>query len=270
MNILILGAEGVIGKCLTKYLSNYFNVIPWDIKLSKDHDLRKEGCIDNVLKTVDFVVFLAFDVGGSKYDVNNKEFLDNNMKLILYTFDSLSKNPKPFIYTTSQMSNMITNPYGSLKNISEYYVTFLNGVNLKLWNVYGEESVNEKSHVITDFINSAVNDNVIKMLSYGSDERQFLHVDDFSKAIKIIIDNYNVYIGKNIDISSYEWVSIFEVAEIIKDVCYDCNLHIKIERGPVYDNHTIRNEPSRSILNDMWRTECQLKCKIAEMVKQKI
>ena len=116
------------------------------------------------MNEIDYVVFLAFDVGGSKYNVNDKTFIDNNMKIMLNTFDSLYRSDKPFIYTTSCMSKMVTNPYGSLKNISEHYVQLLkNGICVKLWNVYGDEEITEKSHVIPDFIISCLKNKTINM-----------------------------------------------------------------------------------------------------------
>ena len=134
--ILLLGSEGTLGKSLYSFLTKKgINVVQWDIKIDPNHDLRRENCIDQVLKEVDYVIFLAFDVGGSKYNVNNKHFIDNNMKIIMHTFNSLLISNKPFIYTTSCMSNMTTNPYGSLKNISEHYVNLSNnGINVKFWN----------------------------------------------------------------------------------------------------------------------------------------
>ena len=270
MGVLVLGSEGLIGKSVCKLLySNNFKVIHWDIKLNKAHDLRIKNCIDDVLKTVNYVIFLAFDVGGSKYNVNNKEYIDNNMKIILYTFESLSKNPKPLIYTSSCMSNMVTNSYGSLKNISEFYVKILNGVNLKLWNIYGFEEVNEKSHVMCDFIHSAINDKIIKIKSNGNEKRQFLHVDDLSRAILIILKDYSLFQSKTIDISTYKWISIYKLAKKIKKILKKIyNIEIMILTGNDNDSHTIRNEPNKSILNDKWKYKINLNNGIIDIIKK--
>jgi len=270
MDVLVLGSEGLIGKSVCKLLySNNFKVIHWDIKLNKDHDLRIKNCIDDVLKTVNYVIFLAFDVGGSKYNVNNKEYIDNNMKIILYTFESLNKNPKPFIYTSSCMSNMVTNSYGSLKNISEFYVKILNGVNLKLWNIYGFEEVNEKSHVMCDFIHSAINDRIIKIKSNGNEKRQFLHVDDLSRAILVILKDYSLFQSKTIDISTYKWISIYKLAKKIKKILKKIyNIEIMILTGTGNDSHVLRNEPNKSILNDKWKYKINLNNGIIDIIKK--
>ena len=269
MNILVLGSEGLIGKFICDLLNkNNFNVVRWDIKLNKLHDLRKENCIDEILKTIDYVIFLAFDVGGAKYNVNTEEFINNNMKIILYTFGSLSKNPKPFIYTSSCMSNMITNPYGSLKNISEFYVKILNGVTIKLWNIYGYENISEKSHVIPDFIHSAINEGTIKIQSNGNEKRQFLHVEDLSNAILIIINKYPLFKNKIIDISSYKWISIYKLAKKIKYIFKKVyNIEIIITKGNGKDNHTNKNVPIKNILNTMWKDKINLNNGLLNIIK---
>lgn len=274
--ILLLGSEGTLGKSLYSFLTKKgINVVQWDIKIDPNHDLRREKCIDQVLKEVDYVIFLAFDVGGSKYNVNNKHFIDNNMKIIMHTFNSLLISNKPFIYTTSCMSNMTTNPYGSLKNISEHYVNLSNnGINVKLWNVYGNEEINDKSHVIPDFIDSYIKNKSISMKTSGNEVRQFLHSDDFSEAVYIIMNNHDMFlqwIKSNshtpICISSYKWISIYNLAQTIKHICksvYDDD--INIITGDYFDNHTNTTDPTHSILNDFWEPKISLEDGLKQMI----
>jgi nucleoside-diphosphate-sugar epimerase len=268
--VLVLGSHGTIGKCLCNYLDTKgLTVVKWDLKMGQEYDLRKQGVLDNVLKTVDYVIFLAFDVGGAKYDVYNKNFMDNNMNLIINTFDSLAKANIPFIYTTSCMSNMISNPYGVLKKISEHYVNTMNGINIKLWNVYGSEEINDKSHVIPDFIESALTKNVINMKSSGDDSRQFIHSSDLAKAIYLVMNNHAHYINeKCIDVSSYQWISIYDVAKKIQTVLKKAyNKDIKVIRGVGGDNHTLKNEPRRSTLNENWKPCIELEEGITQIIK---
>ena len=69
--ILILGSSGQIGSHLKEYLSKKKNykVLNFDIVLGKSFDLRnfKNNNIEKYIKRSDFVYFLAFDVGGSRY-----------------------------------------------------------------------------------------------------------------------------------------------------------------------------------------------------------
>jgi hypothetical protein len=99
----------------------------------------------------DFVHFLAFDIGGSMYMAkyqNTFDFISNNIKIMNNTFDLLKKYNKPFIFASSQMSNMSYSTYGTLKAIGEKYTEALGGIIVKFWNVYGYETDMEKSHVI--------------------------------------------------------------------------------------------------------------------------
>ena len=265
MKVLVLGSHGTVGISVCKYFEDKgHTVVPWDIKNSAEQDLRIEGNLDTVLPTVDFVLFLAFDVGGSKYNINSVDYINNNNKLIMNTFTSLSKCPKPFIHTTSQMSTMNHNAYSVLKRLAEMYTTHLGGVNLKLWNVYGNEPINEKSHVIPDFIHQAIQDKCIQIRTNGLEERQFIYCDDFSAGIYIIFENYRDFSGsdKCIDISNYEWVTIKQIAEIIAEITNEklCE-KINVREGTAVDTFHVgpRNEPMRSKLNDLWSPKITLK-----------
>jgi nucleoside-diphosphate-sugar epimerase len=218
MRVLILGSEGTVGRSVTKlFIEKGHDVVRWDIKLGEEYDLRKEGCLDSILESIDFVIFLAFDVGGAKYDVNSFSYLDDNLLLVHNTFTSLKKYNKPFIHSTSTMSNMNHNSYAVLKRLSELYTILLNGINIKLWNVYGNEEVGIKSHVIPDFISQALTTDSIYIRSSGLEERMFLHCDDFSDALYQVFLNYNIIDRLNIiDISSDKWISIKDIAHTIQ------------------------------------------------------
>ena len=106
--------------------------------------------------------------------------------------------------------------YGKLKSIGESYTEALKGIVVKFWNVYGHEADPEKSHVITDFINKAKDFNLIKMRTSGKEERQFLYGDDCAECLHIISKQYyNIAKERKLDIASFEWTSILDVAKII-------------------------------------------------------
>ena len=67
-------------------------------------------------------------------------------------FGLIEKYKKPFVFASSQMSNMSYSPYGVLKRVGELYTKSLGGLIVKFWNVYGIEKDMNKAHVITDFI----------------------------------------------------------------------------------------------------------------------
>jgi nucleoside-diphosphate-sugar epimerase len=194
MKYLVLGSAGQIGAELCKFLKNNGNeVIEFDIVNSTEEDLRIPDVLDSIIPKVDFVMFLAFDVGGSRYlkkYQHTYEFIENNTKLTLYTFQTLKKYNKPFIFASSQMANMSYSPYGITKSLGETFAKILGGLTVKFWNVYGPEHDLEKSHVITDFIIKAKQGN-ITMMTNGTEQRQFLHAEDCSNALYILSQKYN-------------------------------------------------------------------------------
>lgn len=256
MRVLVLGSHGCVGTAVTRYFKEKgHEVIPWDIKMGAEYDLRIPGNLDSVLPTVDFVLFLAFDVGGSKYNINSIQYIENNMDLLRNTFHSLYTFKKPFIHTSSMMSNMNNNPYAVLKRMGEFYTTVLGGVSVKLWNVYGSEPITEKSHVIPDFISQAVNTNTIQMRTNGSEERLFLYCDDFAAAIYAVFDKYDLFKGGDeIDISVRKWVSIKDAALVIKKLAKEIlGKEIEVKEGSYIDTfHNRKNEPSSSLLDTIW------------------
>ena len=70
MNIAILGSAGQIGAYLSDYLKDKgHNVTDVDIVNGVQYDLRvtPSTIIEKAIESADFVFFLAFDVGGSRY-----------------------------------------------------------------------------------------------------------------------------------------------------------------------------------------------------------
>ena len=102
------------------------------------------------------------------------------------TFTLIKKYKKPFLFASSQMSNMTYSNYGILKNIGEKYSQILDGLVVKFWNVYGIENDLSKSHVITDFILKGLKKKKINMLTNGKKKR-FLYAEDCCSGLEIIM-----------------------------------------------------------------------------------
>jgi len=243
-------------------------VVPWDIALSPDHDLRVAGCLTKVLPTVDFVIFLAFDVGGAKYITDaSTTYMDNNLLLMHHTFLSLQQCPRPFIYTTSTMSSMTHLPYAVLKRLSEFYTDLLGGVCIKLWNVYGQEPICIKSHVIPDLIDQASTGDAIRLRTDGHERRLFLHADDFARAVLAVFDHFDVLRGRGIvDVSSSEWVSILDVAYLIQHLARDKGRQVDVQPSTVKDgSHTHFSEPDLALISEVWSPRISLEDGIRAM-----
>jgi len=252
MKYLILGSSGLIGSYLTAHLINSDeDVIEYDINRSPEEDLRiHDGeYLDSCINESDFIYFMAFDVGGARYLIkyqDTHQFISNNINIMENVFKAIKKHNKPFVFASSQMSNMYHSNYGLLKAIGESYTTSLNGVSVRFWNVYGFEEMSEKSHVINDFIHMAIKDNTINMLTRGDEERQFLYGEDCSKCLYTIAKNYNDIDRNIIPISSFKWTPIRQIAEIISGMFGGCNIVPGENEDLTHKN--ARNEPDNYIL----------------------
>lgn len=223
MKITVLGSSGQIGDYLTEYLKNKeYEVTEFDIVNSQDEDLTliPNLKLENAIQSADFVFFLAFDVGGSRYLKKYQhtfKFIDNNTRMMANVFGLLEKYNKRFVFASSQMSNMSYSPYGVMKRVGELYTTTLSGLTVKFWNVYGIENDQEKSHVITDFIRSGFEKGEFEMLTDGTEERQFLYAEDCCEALETIMTNYTDFKPEDpLHITSFRSTSIKRIAEIIQ------------------------------------------------------
>ena len=202
--------------------------------IQKKEDLRVKNnyYLEKLVKKSDFIFFLAFDVGGSRYlkaYQDTYEFIFNNISIMSNTFFLIKKYNKKFIFSTSQMSNMIHSNYGILKKVGENYTRALKGINVKLWNVYGIEKDLLKSHVITDFILKGLKYKTVKMLTNGKEQRQFLYALDCSRALELVMNNFSNIIKKTsiVDVTSGEATTILKVTKIIQKLFYNKGKNIK-------------------------------------------
>jgi nucleoside-diphosphate-sugar epimerase len=223
MKVTILGSSGQIGAYLTEYLrAKGHEVTEFDVVNGEDQDLTEipNRKLMHDIRLSDFVFFLAFDVGGSRYlkkYQNTFDFINNNTRLMANVFGLLEKYNKRFVFASSQMSNMSYSPYGVMKRVGELYTTALKGLTVKFWNVYGIEKDHEKAHVITDFIRRGFEEGEFEMLTDGTEERQFLYAEDCCEALETVMENYTDFKPEDpLHITSFRSTSIKEVAEIIQ------------------------------------------------------
>ena len=272
MKYLVLGSSGQIGSPLCKYLKDQGNqIFEFDIVNNEKEDLRINNnvLLSDYIQESDFVFFLAFDVGGSRYlskYQHSFDFFDNNVKIMSNTFSALKKHNKPFIFASSQMSNMIYSPYGVAKAIGERYVNTMNGLAVKFWNVYGVEHDLEKAHVITDFIIKAQKTGIIDMMTDGQELRQFLYVEDCSRCLYILSQNFQKLDKvKDYHITSFEWISILDIANIVASQFED----VKIVPAKTKDivQQDKRNKQNTYILN-FWEPKISLEEGIKSIIKK--
>ncbi len=273
--ILILGSEGQIGLHLKSYLkSKNYNVMSFDIVEKNNQDLRKfnNKLLISKIKKSDFIYFLAFDVGGSRYlkkYQNTFEFLSNNIRIMENTFTLVKKFKKPFLFASSQMSNMTYSNYGILKNLGEKYSQILDGLVVKFWNVYGIEHDSNKSHVITDFILKGIKKKKINMLTDGQEVRDFLYAEDCCIGLEKIMLKYKEIkrLKKSIDLTSTKYVKIIYVANIIKKLLLKKNIKIKIIPSKLKDSVQLnkKNKADRYFFK-FWKPKFSLEEGISKII----
>ena len=276
MKITILGSGGQIGAYLTEYLKNKGHTIhEFDVVngIHQDMTTIPNPELHRVIMDCDFVFFLAFDVGGSRYLKKYQhtfQFIDNNARLMANAFGLLQKYNKRFVFASSQMSNMSYSPYGVLKNVGELYTKSLNGLIVKFWNVYGIEKDHEKAHVITDFIRKGFETGVIDMLTDGQEEREFLYAEDCCEALETIMNNYTDFTSEDdLHITSFRSTKIIDIASIINGQFnligkYDVKLQPSEEKDSVQMDK--RNKPS-TYLSKWWMPKTTIEQGITKVFK---
>tara|TARA_B100000575_G_scaffold5308_1_gene3930 strand:- start:24 stop:875 length:852 start_codon:yes stop_codon:yes gene_type:complete len=223
MKVTILGSGGQIGAYLSDYLTEKGHaVVGIDAVDGPHNDLRvtPNTYVESAIESADFVFFLAFDVGGSRYLKKYQhtfEFVNNNTRIMANTFRLLKKYNKQFVFASSQMSNMSYSPYGVMKRVGELHTTALKGLTVKFWNVYGIEKDMEKAHVITDFIRRGFEETEFEMLTDGTEQRQFLYAEDCCEALETVMNCYSDFKPTDpLHITSFNATSIQQIAAIIQ------------------------------------------------------
>ena len=256
--VAILGSSGQIGAYLTEYLSrdDKYEVCEFDIVNGTQQDIRTipNPELDRVIQSSDFVFVLAFDVGGSRYLKKYQhtfDFVNNNARLMVNIFGLIEKYKKPFVFASSQMSNMSHSPYGVLKRVGELYTQTLKGLTVKFWNVYGIEKDPDKAHVITDFIRKGFEEGDFEMMTDGTEERQFLYAEDCCEALETLMENYSNFKPTDpLHVTSFSSSSIKEVASMIQGQFNMIGKFINIKPGLARDSVQMdkRNEADNYIL----------------------
>ena len=256
---------------LTQFLREQGHTVStFDIADNFIEDLRQPNAqLNGAMNDCDLVFFLAWDVGGSAYLAKYQDtfdFVQNNLKIIVNTFDTIKQHNKPFIFASSQMANMSYSSYGLTKSIGEKITSILGGVTVKFWNVYGIEHDPEKTHVVTDFINKARDTGIINMRTDGTEQRQMLHADDCSECLYMLSQKYNeLPRDKEYHVSNFEWNTMLDVAEIIAGHYPGTVIKPSTAKDTVQKDK--RNEPDTWILN-YWKPKISLVDGIKDIIKE--
>ncbi|MFN3917730.1 MAG: NAD-dependent epimerase/dehydratase family protein [Flavobacteriales bacterium] len=251
MNIVITGGFGFIGKNLLLHLlndNNSYNITvisrskkPNDAAFSKvKHVLGSYSDIKLLrpnLKDVDLVIHLAYSSVPENSSLNPIEDINTNViGTIMLLNTMVEENVKNIIFMSSGGTvygvtqktpideNNIENPisaYGISKLSIEKYISFfhkLYGINyciLRVSNAYGlGQHSDKKQGVIPIWTEMILKGNAINIIGDGSSIRDYIHVDDLCRAIKLCLEKSlknNIYnVGTCVGISLSELVLLIE------------------------------------------------------------
>ena len=265
--ILILGSGGQIGAYLTDYLNKIgYEVLEFDIVNGLHHDMTEipNAELHRQIMRSHFVFFLAFDVGGSHYLKKYQhtfKFIDNNTRMMANVFGLLEKYDKPFVFASSQMSNMSYSPYGVMKRVGELYTKSLGGLIVKFWNVYGIEKDMEKAHVITDFIRKGFETGVIDMMTDGTESREFLYAEDCCEGLEAVMGNYDRLTSDDeLHITTGNSTTILEIAESIQKLFSNIGKEVVIK--PAESKDEVQKDAknvSDPYIQKFWRSTTSVK-----------
>jgi nucleoside-diphosphate-sugar epimerase len=265
--ILILGSGGQIGAYLTDYLNKIgYEVLEFDIVNGLHHDMTEipNAELHRQIMRSHFVFFLAFDVGGSHYLKKYQhtfKFIDNNARMMANVFGLLEKYDKPFVFASSQMSNMSYSPYGVMKRVGELYTKSLGGLIVKFWNVYGIEKDMEKAHVITDFIRKGFETGVIDMMTDGTESREFLYAEDCCEGLEAVMGNYDRLTSDDeLHITTGNSTTILEIAQSIQRLFSNIGKEVIIRRSESVDEvQKDAKNVSDPYIQKFWRSTTSVK-----------
>ena len=265
--ILILGSGGQIGAYLTDYLNKIgYEVLEFDIVNGLHHDMTEipNAELHRQIMRSHFVFFLAFDVGGSHYLKKYQhtfKFIDNNARMMANVFGLLEKYDKPFVFASSQMSNMSYSPYGVMKRVGELYTKSLGGLIVKFWNVYGIEKDMEKAHVITDFIRKGFETGVIDMMTDGTESREFLYAEDCCEGLEAVMGNYDRLTSDDeLHITTGNSTTILEIAQSIQRLFSNIGKEVVIRKSESVDEvQKDAKNVSDPYIQKFWRSTTSVK-----------
>ena len=219
MNILITGGAGYLGSVFTRNLLKNHEVIVYDnlmykqtslVDLSNNSnftfhygDVREWSKLKYLVEQVDIVIPLAALVGFPLCEKDKDLATSINTTQIQNIVDVLS-NDQMILYPNTNSgygtrgdgmvdeTNELTpiSHYGRTKcEAEDYIINESNGISFRLATVFGVSSRMRTDLLVNDFVYKLLTDRYITLFEHKF-VRNFIHIQDVSRAFEYMIDNY--------------------------------------------------------------------------------
>jgi dTDP-glucose 4,6-dehydratase len=227
-----------VDKC--DYMATEKNVFPCDRYTYIRGDITEQYHMTHIFKThcPDIVVhFAAQSCVTKSFDLAFEYTKDNVLgtHVLLETAKEYGKLQKFIHISTDEVYGEVgpgvvsddnaplnpSNPYSASKAAAELYArAYANAFKIPIIitrgnNVFGPRQYPEK--VVPLFMTQILNGNPVTIHGDGSTRRNFIHVDDVSRAIEIILKKGEI--GKTYNIGTYFEYSVLDIYKMIADVC---------------------------------------------------
>ena len=222
MKILITGGAGYLGSVITRNLLKNHEVIVYDnlmynqsslVDLSNNPnftfhygDVRQWSKLKYIVEQVDVVIPLAALVGFplcekdkdlatsiNTTQIQNIVDVLSNDQMILYpnTNSGYGTRGEGIVDETNELTPI--SHYGRTKcEAEDYIINESNGISFRLATVFGVSSRMRTDLLVNDFVYKLLTDRYITLFEHKF-VRNFIHIQDVSRAFEYMIDNYYTF-----------------------------------------------------------------------------
>lgn len=209
MKILVTGSSGYIGCNLKKFIQNKHALIGYN--LTEGNDIQDAPRVMEAAEGCDAIVHLAALADIPYCEGHPLDAINTNILGTINVSQAAKRNGIPMVFVSTFGTKNPQDVYCLTKRLGEEIVLKDGGVVLRPSNIYGGKRFLTKNNVVANFINAKRNGVRATIYGDGSQERDFIHVDDVCRAILIGLKSHSgVYY-----ICSDKRTSIMELAQII-------------------------------------------------------
>lgn len=249
MKVLVSGASGFIGSHLMETLDD---CVGYDLKTGQD--IRDLEQLDSYMKYADIVVHLAAQTSIANAWDNPVELYSHNILGTANVIQSAIKNKvKKIIYASSaSIYQPHDNPYAISKftdeGLFETHKDQIQSVGMRFMNVYGKGQNRAYGTVIPAFYEGFKSKKGIKIYGDGKQTRDYIHVSDICRFIKLAIDTDNKQQHLVLDVGTGKSVSVNKLADMFQSLMHKTKIkyiparkEVKFSKANTYNQTEIFN-----------------------------